>query len=273
MNYKLIATDIDGTLLDSNLQLSAQNIAAMEQLQQKGVTLVISTGRALSEFTKELLAVEQFRYYITSNGAATFDRLTGECVLSLGTQGDETAFLFKTLRKYRSAFTVHYKGGSYLDWEKQSDEICHAYRMPEPFIGIYHGDTPVKDFEAFCDGMESVENCCCFFLNDEDLEGCRAEFLAHGGFSVSASMANNLEICPKRAGKGTALLALAEKIGIDPAATIGVGDGTNDADNLQKAALGLAVSNADPLLLPSADQIICSNDEHVMDYILKNIIK
>ena len=86
-------------------------------------------------------------------------------------------------------------------------------------------------------------------------------------------MPDNLEICSIRAGKGTALLALAQKIGIDPAATIAIGDGTNDADNLQKAGLGLAVSNADPLLLPYADQIICSNDEHVMDYILKNIIK
>ena len=274
MDYKLIATDIDGTLIDSNMELSSQNIAAMEKLNELGVTLVVSTGRSLSEVAKEILDLPQFRYYITSNGAATFDRQTGECIVSLGIEGDEKRFLFETLRKHRSIFTTHCNGRSYIDQTRMDRDLCHAWRMNDAFIDhVYAKDDAIVNYEAFCDGMETVENCCCFFPNDEELEACRADFLAHGGFSVSASMPDNLEICSIRAGKGTALLALAQKIGIDPAATIGVGDGTNDADNLQKAALGLAVSNADPLLLPYADQVICSNDEHVMDYILKNIIQ
>lgn len=274
MNYKIISTDLDGTLLDSDLQISEQNKAAMEQLAQKGVVVAVSTGRSYAEIPKRLREFPTLRYHSSSNGAATFDRDSGKCILSLGIEGEDKKFLLETLRKYHAVFTIHFDGASYFKKEWLDRDFMRSYRMSEQFIQhIYDRQNVIEDFEEFCDRQPIAESCCGFFRNDEDLSACRDAFLAQGNFSISASMPDNLEVYSARAGKGNALLALAEKLGIDAAETIAVGDGTNDADNLQKAGLGLAVSNADPLLLPYADQTICSNDEHIMKYILENIIQ
>ena len=274
MNYKIIATDLDGTLLKSKMELSAENKAAIEKFTVMGGHFVPATGRSLSEVAHEVRALPEARYYITSNGAAVFDTKTGKAIIQNTIIGQEKAFLLETLRKTRSIFTIHFDGVSYVDLDRRDHDLYRAYRMSELFIQhIEDKDDFVGDFDRFCDEMESIESCCCFFESEEELEQCRAALLATGRFSVTASMPHNLEINSVRAGKGVALLELAKLLGIDPAATIGVGDSTNDMDNIQKAGLGLAVKNAHPDLLQIADRTICSNDEHIMDYILKNIIQ
>ncbi len=274
MNYKIIATDLDGTLLNSKMELSAENKAAIEKFSAMGGHFVPATGRSLSEVAREVRALPEARYYITSNGAAVFDTKTGKAIIQNTIIGQEKAFLLETLRKTRSIFTIHFDGVSYVDLDRRDHDLYRAYRMSELFIQhIEDKDDFVGDFDRFCDEMESIESCCCFFESEEKLEQCRAALLATGWFSVTASMPHNLEINSVRAGKGIALLELAKLLGISPATTIGVGDSINDMDNIQKAGLGLAVKNAHPDLLRIADRTICSNDEHIMDYILKNIIQ
>ncbi len=274
MNYSIIATDLDGTLLNSRMELSEENKKAIQKYVEMGGYFVPATGRSLSEVAHEVRALKEARYYITSNGGAVFDTQTNKAIIQNVIAGQEKAFLLETLRKTRSIFTIHFNGVSYVDGDRRDHDLYRAYRMSAQFIQhIEDKDDFVSDFEAFCDGMDGIESCCCFFESEELLEQCRAALLATGWFSVTASMPHNLEINSIRAGKGTALLALAERLGIDPAATIGVGDSTNDMDNLQKAGLGLAVKNAHPALLRIADRTICTNDEHTMDYILKNIIQ
>ena len=274
MNYQIIATDLDGTLLNSKMQLSQENKMAIQKLAKMGVYFVPCTGRSLSEVAHEVLAIKEARYFITSNGAAVFDRVSGECIIQDCVQGEEKSFLLKTLRKYNSLFTVHVGGHSYVDATRRDHATCRKFRMTELFIQhIDDKDDFIEDFDGFCDCAEGLECCCAFFESDEDQEACRHELLASGRFAIANSLPTNLEINRIGAGKGVALLALAEKLGIDPQKTIGVGDNTNDLDSIQKAALGLAVQNAHPDLLAIADRVICSNDEHIAKYILENIIK
>lgn len=274
LNYQIIATDLDGTCLNSQMRLSRENKTAIRKMAENGVFFVPCTGRSLSEIATEILALQEARYCITSNGAAVFDRRSGKCIIQRGIGGEDKKFLLETLRKNGSAFTIHFDGISYVDMKCKDHDYCRAHRMSELFIQhLEEKDEYVADFDAFCDSMGTVESCCCFFKSEKDLAACREALRATGRFAVTASMPHNLEINSIEAGKGTALLALAELLGIDPQKTIGIGDGTNDIDNIQKAGLGLAVKNAHPALLQEADQIICSNDEHAMEYILENIIK
>ncbi len=274
MNYQILATDLDGTLLDSKMELSQENKAAIQKMAAMGVHFVPSTGRSFSEIAKEVLDLKEARYCITSNGAAVFDRATGECIIQKGIAGADKAFLLQTLRKYESIFTVHIAGVSYVDADRRDHDLYRTFRMPELFIQhIEDKDDFIENFEAACDEAKALESCCAFFKSEADLIACREALRATGRFAVTASMPHNLEINFIEAGKGTALLALAERLGIDPKKTLGVGDGTNDADSVQKAGLGLAVRNAHPALLQIADRIICTNDEHAMEYILEKIIK
>ena len=74
------------------------------------------------------------------------------------------------------------------------------------------------------------------------------------------------------AGKGNALLLLAELLGVDRNATIAVGDSTNDCTMVETAGLGLAMDNAVPKLKAVADAVVCNNRDHVVKYILEHYI-
>ena len=83
----------------------------------------------------------------------------------------------------------------------------------------------------------------------------------------------NLEVYSSEAGKGKTLSALADKLGIDIADVIAVGDSTNDAQLVKTAGLGLAMENACDDLKAIADRVICNFSEHSARYILENFIQ
>ena len=73
-------------------------------------------------------------------------------------------------------------------------------------------------------------------------------------------------------GKGKTLVALADKLGVDIADVIAIGDSNNDKTMIETAGLGLAVANACNALKELADQTICGNSEHVAQYVLEHFI-
>ena len=81
-SYKLVACDLDGTLLREDHTVSPENLLAIAEMDRLGVQFVPTTGRALAEMPCELLSSPHIRYYITSDGAAIFDKNTGEVVHS-----------------------------------------------------------------------------------------------------------------------------------------------------------------------------------------------
>ena len=80
----------------------------------------------------------------------------------------------------------------------------------------------------------------------------------------------NIECLDITSGKGVALLKLAEKLGFDKSQTMAVGDSKNDENSITLAGLGLAMKNASDELKRVADKVICSNNEHVVKYLLEN---
>ena len=113
---------------------------------------------------------------------------------------------------------------------------------------------------------------CVFFENYADLLECKAFFEGQPDLLVAQSNKYNLEIISKNAGKGNALMVLADLLGIDRAVTIAVGDSTNDMTMVRQAGLGLAMENAVDELKAAADQVICDNEHHSAKYILEHFI-
>ena len=122
--------------------------------------------------------------------------------------------------------------------------------------------------------MDGIEMISAFFRNNSEMESFFAELDATGRFSYARNdVMPNCHVYSKRAGKGNGLKALMEWLNCDRERVISVGDGTNDISMLREAGLGLAVSNACPQLLAEADEVICSNKEHIMPYILSHYIE
>ncbi len=269
--YKLISSDLDSTLLSSDMTVSLENKEAIRALAERGVYFVPNSGRTLTEFAEEVRNHPDIRYLIYSDGAAIYDRVTN--TVSGAYLGEDTyQRLLGILGEYESYLSVRCGGVSYVDAEHFTEE-CMIYHQ----VGKYYRDflfetnVPTKDFAAFCRGLREVEMICAFFHDDGELAECSEKIRALGDTMIVSSMAHNVEILSSRAGKGNALLRLAESLGIEREETIAVGDSSNDADMLSKAGLGLAVSNAWEELKAVADTVLpCSNDEHIARYLLEN---
>lgn len=271
--YKLIASDLDGTLLKNNMSVSVQNKYAIKELIQLGVYFVPSSGRTLNEFPQEVLDNPHVRYIIHSIGAVVYDKQTKKRI-TMCMPHDLSMFVLDTLNEYDAMLNVRNEGNCYVDVECVKDEACDYYRVNAYFRRfIYETAIPVTDLIYFCRSMGEIEMISAFFHDDAQYEECKKRLEATGELIIACSGSQNMEIIHKKAGKGNALYCLAELLGIDKESTIGVGDSTNDSALIEAAGLGLAVGNACDELKEIADEVICSNEEHIMVHILENYIK
>ena len=274
MSYKIVASDLDGTLFNTAVEVSPENLAAIREMNEMGVHFVPSSGRAYSEIPDKVKNIPEARYIITADGAVIYDQKEEKAIYACRMDKVLSHTVLSILFEYRTMLTVRYGGISYADAEKHDWEIYGEYRLTGNYKQfIYDFSRPVENFEQFCYDLPGIEMICVFFKSDREIAECRERLLALGTVQVASSEPYNLEVFDINAGKGNTLLKLAELLGIDGKDTIGVGDSLNDLDNIRKAGLGLAMENACERLKTEADKIICNNDQHAMKYILEKFIK
>lgn len=270
MRYKLIAFDLDGTLLNKDMTLSEENSRALLELAARGVTVLPNTGRTLTEIPDFIRENPAFRYLIHSDGAVIYDKQTDtrycECV-----SREIIDKVLPLLKAHNTLITYRTEGISYVDARYFNDESLAYFQMGTYYRDfLYETNRPLEQFDAFCDARPECEMMCVFFHDDRSLETCREALLSTGELIVASSAPHNLEIFSSKAGKGQALLRLADLLGIDHAATVAVGDSENDMDMIRRAGLGLAMKNGRTLLKNAADAVLdCANDEHVAAFLLK----
>lgn len=267
--YKIITCDLDGTLIGSNQKISEENITAIKELEKKGVYFVPSSGRVLSEM--KFIADKPFvRYVIWSSGAVVLDKKTGEKIdfqIPLNLNNG----LFEILNKYDVYNIAHIDGECYIDHCLSGKEA--EYNIPlEMFDVITSLGICLENFKEniLCKKLECV---CTFFKNKEDRKKCYEELSADGNFKIAKPWPYDLDIFYKTAGKGNAVKALAEKLGTDINDVISIGDSDNDKEALKISGLGIAVSNGTDTIKEIADEIACSNDEHIVKYVLEKYYK
>jgi len=271
--YKIVASDLDGTLLGTDQRVSCENLEAIEKMHSLGVEFVPATGRALGEIPYEIMNSSDIRYIITSDGAAVWDKTAEKYMVKNYMPADVVRFVVDTVNKYTSCILVHENGITYYDAEKQKSNIFDTCHIDSYFRSIIEARAyPKASHYDFMMKSDAVEMFCIFFESLDALNECRRLFVESGKLSVAQSAPYNLEICFSGAGKANALRELADIIGIDISDTIAVGDSTNDSAIVKAAGLGLAMENACADLKAIADKVICNNSEHSAKYILDNFI-
>ena len=273
-NYKLISYDLDGTLLNSEQEISEENNQAIKNLAEKDVLFVPNSGRAFQEIPPEIRNHPNARYIIYSDGAVIYDRETDTKDTAF-IDADKTRLVWDILREYEYFAIVHRAENAFVDSQKSTVE-CMDYHNVSPGFQkvVFESNVHVNDLFADCYEKDDLEMICAFFRSDEDLEECARRVMALGGLMIVSSFAHNIEIISDRAGKGKALHRLAAMLGIDPEQTIAVGDSSNDSEVIRAAGLGLAMKNAWNELKEVADEVVdCDLDEHIAKYILEHYIE
>lgn len=276
MRRLLLAFDLDGTLLDDDKGIPPENLRALEAAADRDFVLVPATGRMVPGIPANVRALPFCRYYIVSNGAGVYDAAEDRLLL----RADIPAVLALRCCEHMDTLPVIYdcyQGDSGYMTRSMYDN-CEDYFPFEPHMYemVKLLRRPVEELKAFLRRKgEPVQKMQMFFrprdlvLRARELERFPALFPE---LSATTSVSNNIEINSARAGKGKAILALAELLGIPPEDTVAFGDGTNDCEMLRMAGLGVAMANADPAVKALADEITDTNNAAGVARVIRRLL-
>ena len=262
-DYKLIAADIDGTLLNSKGELTDRTITAVRAAVLKGIYFVLSTGRPYQGVTKivEKLGLENMPY-ILYNGAM---------VMAGGKVIDST-----TIDPAVSAEVVdegHRRNSTMICWSKNKlysefiDEKIIFYKSisgVEPVVVRSLADVAERGITKFvwCDGIEATER---------NYAGLKERF--SGRLNVAPSRVDFLEFFDISCSKAAAMQTVCNELGLTAKDCVSIGDGFNDLPMLEFAGLGVAMANAAPEIKNRCGYITAScDDDGVAGFIEKFVL-
>jgi len=261
MAIKLIALDLDGTTLNDDKHISAANKAALEEAVEKGVNVVIATGRAFCALPEDVFKVKGIQYVLTSNGAAITDLRTGKtiyenCIAPAAVE--EAVNVFRQHDFMVEAFTG---GGAFIDRKIYDGmkESQYGYRHIEY---VLETRKPVDNiYEFILQNKEHIENLNVVFEYQEDRSMMRKIMGAISDSTLTSAFDNNLELGGATTSKAGALLELGRLLGVTADEMMAVGDSPNDMAMMEIAGMPVAVGNAKPEVKAIAKYISATNKE------------
>ena len=274
MAIKLAATDLDGTLIASNGEISTENFEAMEKAVEKGLFIVPTTGRSFYEMPKELRERKSYTHCICSNGAVIFDR-GGRVIWKSTFSMDKTMEIFGILSEYDTMIEVYTKGTPVTEKSNLTKTSYIHYRVEENYHDVLTATRKgVENLKSFLSGNSEGAEMFNIFFSDA---GERKEaFERIGNFDyveLTTSMESNMEILQRSVNKGSSLKMLCRKLQVKREEVLAMGDSRNDLTLLSAAGTALAVANACDDLKKVADEVICSCDESAMAYALSRFVQ
>ena len=267
-DIRIISLDLDGTLLDSQKRLSDGNRAALEEAAAKGVHIVPTTGRFFGMMPQSVRDLPFVRYAITINGAQVYDRETDTAIVREEMPLDMALEIIRLLDGYDVIYDCYRSNWGWMTESLQAKAEdyatdAHYLKMVREFRN------PVPDLKEYLESTAEegdVQKVMLFARNtpgSESVTKAITEAVAERfpSIKVTSSTWNNLELNIATAHKGNALKRFAEHLGYTLDNCMALGDGTNDLSMIEAAGLGVAMSNAHPLVLAAADHVTVSNDE------------
>jgi len=282
MKYKLLATDMDGTLLKNNKKISEKNIKALEIASNNGIEIVIATGRSYSTLKKYTDLFSFDCYLITNNGAVIRNKVH-EVERSVFLEPKATKEIIQVLRNQNVYFHSSDAENIYIQsyrarFLEAKRFLQHEYTNP---LALYKSlflkmifDRNLKkiDFHKILD--QEIPLNTFFILSEETriLDEIREQLSLIRGVAVTSSSSNNIEALSDEASKGAALSYIGEKLRIKKNEMIAIGDQLNDLSMIELSGLGVAMANADNKVLEKADWITKSNEEHGVAYVIEQLL-
>ena len=274
---KLIALDMDGTLFNSQNEISEKDKETLKRATEAGVAVAVATGRAYVELPIEMLYEAGIRYAITGNGSAVYRLPDKECILSDCLDNEVVCTIIRELKQLDIYYDIYVDGLVYCP-----RSVCHNIRkmdMPESLHEhIEKTRIVVDDLEDYIRNCgKSVEKTTLNFAYLEDgtclgkTESAaildrypQVEYLS-GGF-------HNWEFTRAGVNKGTGLRFLAERLGVPMNLTMACGDSENDLSMLRAAQVAVAMENAKPAVKEESNYITLSNNESGVAHAIEHFV-
>lgn len=264
----IVFSDMDGTFLTSDKDVSPASTAALDALAERGIGFVPCTGRALTGVPPQLLAHPAVRFAVTSNGASVVeldpDDPSPDAARTLRTvplARESALAVWRIAREHDVTFDVFADGHSYLRRDLY-DRMAEFVSEPGTLASMRGNRTPVDaEPEQTIASVGTLERLAMYWRDRRDREEILRALADVPGIAVTSSHPKNIEVMDESASKGASLAWLCGHLGIDPAEAVAFGDNFNDIEMLETAGTGIAVANAEPEVLAHADRQTAGNDE------------
>ena len=258
---RMIGVDLDGTLLNSEKQLTAYTREVLKKAIEQEVAVVVATGRPFSGVPDELKHFPGMRYALTANGARILDMQKQKVVYENLLSGEIAEKVIDILKRHHAIHEFFVDGVGYMN----EDGLKNVYAyFEDPHMAEYLQSTriPVKDVKEKLQTMKcEVDKLQGIFRNQKDKQEALEELNTLSGIVVTAAMDNNLEINKEGTNKGLGLLQLGKSVGISREEIMACGDGGNDVEMLKEVGFAIAMANAYDPVKTAADFVTVSNDE------------
>lgn len=255
-DIRLIATDLDGTLLDRDGFIRPYTRKTLAQCIERGITVMLVSGRCHNTARMPAVQARLDLVVASSNGARIDKTPYGPTIYERLMNKEECAAVYEILRDCPGNIYSYVRGinfGRLCDTDSGEKRIRIDGLADDPLQWIYND---VERMEA-----EALDNVHKFEIYDKRPELLEeyAKRLTAIGMLVTSSNPEDIEIQPMDSSKGMAVRKMAELLGITKDQIMCFGDNTNDASMLEEAGIGVAMSNAVPELRAIADYIAPPN--------------
>lgn len=242
MSIKLIATDLDGTLMaPDHLTVTERTKQTLLDAHNKGIKLAIATGRPLhftDNVTKQVPFVD---YVICSNGSAVYDRNADIYIYKKMISAEDTAETIRFLNKYPVYYNVYTDGKIYI--QKGVDKFFINPDMPKVFIDAFAAfSTVCDDIESYLSGKgaELID----IFASDKESHEAIIEFCSKMDYVLASAAPGVNSATALNVDKGNALRGIMKHLNISAQELMTFGDAYNDCPMLELAGYSFAMGNS-----------------------------
>lgn len=259
MSIKLIASDLDGTLMSpDHLTVSDRTQKALWSAHEKGIKIAIATGRAL-RFTEGVTAQIPFAdYVVCSNGASVYDRNNKSFIYNNLISPEITAEAIKLLNSLPVYYNIYVNGEICV--QKGCDKYFENTDLPTVFLEDFASKLTVCDDIAEQVSGKGAELIDVFYSNAE-LKKIIFGFFESKGLVLTSALAGVVSATAVGSDKGSALNGLCGILNITSDEVMSFGDASNDSTMLKFARYSFAMENGDEICKSSARFSAPSNAE------------
>ena len=263
-DIKLVALDLDGTLFDNSSHISERNLTAIRSITDKGIHVVISTGRPFEGIPFDQIKGTGINYAITANGSGIYEISTGKCLYENAMDEELVTPILNFLLKRDIHMDAFIGGKGYTP--VQCVETAQKLTVPSSIKNyIITTRTRLDNILQFIhENQLKVQKMTLNFYPAADgtlidRETVRKFLVSNPSITTVCGGYNNLEFTRADANKGVGLRKLAEILGVNPDATMAIGDTENDLAIIEAAGIGVAMGNATDAVKARADYVTTTN--------------
>ncbi|WP_069648914.1 Cof-type HAD-IIB family hydrolase [Caloranaerobacter ferrireducens] len=293
--YKLLALDMDGTLLNKEHKISRENFEAIQEALRMGVKVVLASGRifgGMLPYLEQLNIIDDENYSVSCAGGLVLNNTMSKVIQSNGLNIEDLKYIYGLTKELNLSLNVYTRDSILVfqdDIFSKFESIANNVPLKLVDFNSLSDDIEIYKITIINDSIDAVMKMKKFFkklhtsdiiqdkrykgikrLEDDILDKISTKL--SDKYTVVKPFQFTLEVINKSCNKWTGIKKIAEELGIQNEEIICIGDSENDEHMIRNAGLGVAMANGFSKVKEIADYVTYTNDQHGVAHVINKFI-